>query len=183
MSFESAENAIRAWIKSGSGFVDANVYFNDQKIERPNVPHVTIRLGDPVTLGAVDAVIATFDEDRPVGEEFEHRVDGQRQLSASIQIWRGKTTGAGTAMSIAHQLQLAIRLPSINTALNVAGLGVLDVGTVRNLSGLLDSDFEGRAQFDVVFHYRESIAEYTTYIETAVVTDRDTDEEFVLVES
>lgn len=171
MALEAREQAIRAWVKTASGLTDESVFFSNQKVERPASAYVTIRLGDLVPLGAVDPVTENYDADRDPGVEIEQVVEGTRSLGVSIQVFNGAVAGALSAMNVAKKLQLGIRLPSVRDALNTAGMSPYQIGGVRNLAALLGTAFDGRAQLDVSFYVHETVSEFTTYIETAEITD------------
>lgn len=165
MTMLAVENALRAWVKTASGYPDARLFYNDQKIERPADPYFTIRLDALVPFGAVDAVRDDYDALRPVGQEMQLQVVGERTVTVRLQVFNAATTGAGSAMSLMSAVQLAIGLPTIRETLNVAGVSPFDIGSVDNLGALLGTTFDGRAALSVRCYIRETLSEYTTWIE------------------
>lgn len=176
------EDAFRAWVKTATGLADNNIFFADQKVERPTSTYVTIRVGSVVPLGAVDPVTITEVEDPDPGEEIQISVDGIREVTVSIQVFGPavSTTATATAMYIANKIQTSLRLPSVQDALDAAGISVFDIGSVNNLTQLLGTAFDGRAQFDVRCYIVFSATQLETYIETAEVTDTVTDETYII---
>lgn len=178
-SIQAVENAIRTWVRSGTGLDDAHVFFNDQPIPRPLGPYVTVRFTDDTQLGMVDTS-TNFDETRDPGVEIEVKASTDQELNASIQVWQAPTvtpTNASdappSAIAIALRLTKAAWLPSISGALSEAGVSLIDTGTIHNLSRLLGAQWEGRAAFDAKFYFRDSISEFTTFIETAEIASSD----------
>lgn len=176
----AVENALRTWVKTASGLDDAHVYFNDQKIERPVGPYVTIKLDSLIPQGAVDSLTTNFDDTRDPGVEVEQRVDALREAVVSIQVWQSPTP-----VQLATTIQVGMRLPSVQDALDEAGVCPFSTNTVQNLARLLGTAFDGRAAFDAHFYITGSLSEFTGYI-TAVNgeieisdSDRTTDVDYV----
>lgn len=165
MAMSDLEDAIRAWVKTATGYDDAHVFFADQKPDRPAGPYITIRLDLATPLGAVDAVEENYDEDREDGAQIEQVIIGEREVVARLQVFNAATTGAGSAISIMSAVQLALSLPSVRDALSAACASPHDRGSVQNLGALLGTAFDGRASLDVKFYTRETISEFTTWIE------------------
>lgn len=176
------EDAFRTWVKTATGLADNNIFFQDQKVERPTSTYVTIRVGSVVPLGAVDPVTITEVTDPVPGQEIQISVDGIREVTTSIQVFGPavSTNPTATAMYIANKIQTSLRLPSVQDALDSAGISVFDIGAVNNLTQLLDTGFDGRAQFDVRCYIVFSVSQFETYIETAEVTDNTTGETYTI---
>jgi hypothetical protein len=172
------EDAIRAWVKAGTGFDDAHVFFSDQKIERPSAgPYATIRVQSIEHLGALTDVNAYYDAGRDPGTEIELRVECQVNVVVQVQIWKGPTVSgslAPSSVSVANQVQLAIELPSVREALDAAGMSPHTWTQVQNLGALLGTAFEGRATFEVEFYAVMATSEYTGYIAEVDLTDTGT---------
>lgn len=161
----AVEDALRAWVKTGSGFLDEFVYFANQKVDRPAGPYITLRVGGVESLGALDAVLETFDEDADPGEEITLTVNGEREVSCSVQVFNAGTNGTGSAVTVLERVKLALGLLSVRDALNEAGISIFDAGNVQDLSSLLGSAFDGRAALEVRAYARDTVSEKTTYIE------------------
>lgn len=171
MALDTTENAIRTWIKAASGLADENIRWWNQKVEFPTGPFVTMQITAIPPRGAYDTVSTNYDADRPVGQEIEQLVIGERELNLSVQVHRGEVVGANSAMALATRIALGVRLPSINEALNEAGVAPFDIGGAQDLAVLLGSTFSGRASVDARFNIRETVSEFTTYIQTVVMVE------------
>lgn len=114
-------------------------------------------------------------------EDCELRVEGQRQVTVSVQVWGASTVGDASAMDVVAALKGGLSLPSVRRALRAAGVAVFDTGVARNLSELLATQFEGRAQFDVKAYYAEAFSEYVKSFQK--VTLIDVDDQVFLVEN
>lgn len=168
------EDAIRAWVKTVTGYGNENVFFADQKVPRPTTPYVTIRIGSPSMIGSVDPVITKDAASPTAGAEIELEVQALREVSVSIQVWNAPTVAVSptlTAVAIANKIQVGLSLPSVRDALAVAGVSVFDCGPVQNLGALLGTDFDGRSSFDVRCYVMLTASEFNTYIESFELTD------------
>ncbi len=164
------EDALRVWVKAGSGLGDAKVIWLDQTGARPAAPFIELKLGDIVPLGGVDPVETATDLMRPAGTEIELKVAGVRAFTVSLQAYTATVTGAATARALLSLVQTALSLPSVRAALDAAGVTPFDEGEVHNLTGLLGTKFEGRAALDVQFYVRETLSEFTGFIGSCVPT-------------
>lgn len=176
MSYAAIENALRAWVKTATGFADGKVIWSAQNGPRPDGPFVALTLGAPVALGQ-DEITHNFDAGRPDGSKIEHVVRGVRELSLEVAVFDADVVGDASAIALVSKLQTALRLPSVRDALNAAGLSPISTAT-QNLAAVLGNDFEGRANLDVRFYAPVSASELGTYIETAQVTNLDTGNTF-----
>lgn len=169
-NWTAIEDAIRAWVKTGSGLADAKVIWADQTGARPAGPFVTIRIGDLLALGAVDEVEELTDLGRPAGQEVEQRVVGLREFPVSVQAFGPAVAGAGTAREYLSKVQTALALPSVRDALEAAGVSSFDQGVVRTVNELVGTKYEGRAILECRFYLLESVSEFSGYIETVEAT-------------
>ncbi len=79
--------------------------------------------------------------------DLTENITGQRHFTASVQFFRGN------AIVMANTLG-ALLQSSNGIAANVAdGICIAKIGPVRNLSALVDTFFENRAQMDIEFNY------------------------------
>lgn len=163
-NWTTIENAIRVWVKAGSGYGDSAVLWSDQTHARPSGAFITVRLGDTVPLGNDEVEVLT-DLGADPGEEIELRAVGRRELSVSVQAFTPGVTGSSAGRGILSTVQTALALPSVRAALDAAGLTPFDVGSVRNISALVGTAFEGRAVLDVRFYTNDTASEFTGYIE------------------
>jgi hypothetical protein len=162
-SWTAVEDAVRAWVLTGSGLDNEHVIWADQDGPRPGLPFVTIKIGDLSPVGPADLVPDT-DLARAAGQEIRRTVTQLFEFTASVQAFTTPTTGTAAARSLLARVHTAVRLPTVNDALNLAGIAPFDVGKVQNLSAVLGQGFEGRASLEVRFYAQESLAENLGYI-------------------
>jgi hypothetical protein len=173
--WKAIEGAILAWVKAASGLGDEAVFFAHQTGGKPPVVDgmfITISLGDALALGAVDAVDHSYDDEAPAGEEITLTSRGDRELSISLQCFRGKLSGNESPRAVLSRVQAALALPSRRDALAAAGVSVFDAGSVRWVPELVETAFEARALLEVRCYFVESASEKTTFIEAVEVGDQ-----------
>lgn len=171
IAWSTLEDAVRAWALAASGLAADQVYFANQDVRRSEAaPRVIITLGDLVTIG-VDSLTHDYSAARPAGQEIEYTARGPRELAVSLQAFAPLTVGSGvTARSLLDLCQAKLRLPSVRDALNAAGIGVLDPGTVRRLPQVVAGKWEDAAFLDVRCLVGQSVTERTGYIATVPFT-------------
>jgi len=161
IAWSTIQSAVAAWVKAqASGY---NVIWARQNGQKPARPLITLAFGDLVSLGATDERRRAYN---PAGSgTLTTTVVGQRALPLSIQASTTGTTGSTAARSVLSQVQASLALPSVRAALRAVGLSPYDRGLVREVSTVLDADFEGRALLVVGFYVAETISEVTPFIE------------------
>lgn len=177
MNYQVAEDAIRAWLVSaelGGGMerpIDADhIYFAHQNdLADPPADCFVVSVGDLLLVG-VDAADWRFDPSGHENEEILFSARGMRRLSVTIQCFTPETSevSASPVTARAHLalVQGALSLPPIRDALNAAGLGLADAGTVRWLPNKRPARWEGFAVLEVAFHVSATFQARTGYIAT-----------------
>lgn len=163
ISWGAFQTAVRTWVQGSAGLGANKIIWANQNGNRIERPFVTLRFGDLVPIGATDEKRRTW-VGTP-GAELLETVVGQRILTLTVQAFTQQTVGSDTARAILSKVQTALRLTTVRDALNNAGLAPFDIGTVQEISTVLDGDFEGRALMAVRFHVAETVSETLTYIE------------------
>jgi hypothetical protein len=171
MSWTAIESAVQNWVEGATGLDDAHVIFAEQNAATPAGDFITIRLGDTVALGAYDRVEVIHRPENPPGEEVELTSHGCRELTVSIQAFTVETHGDASGRALLSKVRNALALPAVREALRAVGLAPFDSGSVRNITALVDTDFQGRAIFEARFNLTESAVERTTFIETVELVD------------
>lgn len=166
MSWATVHDALRAWVRDGSGLPDGKVIWADQTGPRPALPFADLRIGSSVPLGAVDEVSDNTDLGRPAGEEIEMRAQAVQEFYVTVRLFTAPTLDDSAARALLGRTQLALALPTKRSALALGGVTVFDRGEVQNLSAVKDAKFEGRAMLVVGCYTIESLSEYVGYIET-----------------
>lgn len=170
IAWDAIENAVRAWVLPASGLASNRVYFADQDVPATEAaPRVTIRIGGPVHLG-IDAIEQSFDPGQPAGQEILQTARGFRTITVDLQSFAPTMVGAGdTALAVMAKIQAALSLPSVRYALNAAGLGVLQEGSIQRIPQVRQTINEDRATLSVRFCVTQSISERLGYIESVEV--------------
>ncbi len=169
---EEKEDAIWAWVQAATGLPEGSVVWADQNDAQRARPFVTLRIGDHLQVGAVDAVQSYTDLTRPAGQEVELRVEALRDFAVTVQAFTSQTHGTPSARTLLQRVQTALGLPSVREALRAAELVPYDAGSVINLSALDVADFEGRASLGVRFYTADTASEYVGYMAQATITDQ-----------
>lgn len=169
-AWTTLENALRTWVKTGSGFADDKVIWADQDAPQPSGNYITLRIGDVSPVGPDELRTYTHADADP-GEEIELQAIGMREFVVSVQAFGTPTSGDGTARETLLNVLGALRLPSVRNALVAADLTPYQAGPVQNLSTLVQTKFESRAALEVWFYTSSAISEFTGYIESVEITD------------
>lgn len=180
MNFQPIEDAIRSWVKTATGFADAQVYFGNQNgAQNAVAPFITITIGIGAGhRGAFDEMERFVDLTRPNGQEIQQRVTSQLELLVSIQAFAENVTsypvptfplnppvGSGrTAVDLLLDVQTALSLESVRDALNAANLAPFDVGDVKRLDAVVATGFEGRAALDCRMYTTNQQSDFAGYI-------------------
>lgn len=171
LNWAAAEDAIRNWVKTGSGLTDPFVYFANQQGKQPSGgPFIVIRLEGASPLGAYDGVEFLTDLTRAAGSEIELRTYAPREFVVTLTAFAGSVvtaTGKETSKDLLNRVRNAIGRESVIASLNAASLACYDIGDVVNISGLLEMKFESRATLEARFYTSDSDSEFTGYVTTA----------------
>lgn len=166
MSEASVEDAIHAWVVNTSGFAADKVIWEGQDSTRPTVDFITLKLGADVPMGSCDVLTESTDLTAPAGQEITTTVIGWRRLPCTVQVFARALTGDSTARAVLARVRTGLSLPGVSGALNAAGLGVVDRGSVQYVPALFaPSRFESRAVLSVSFSRTETASEKTGYID------------------
>lgn len=174
MSFDwtIARKAIVDWLASSAG---VTVGWANQDAPIPDFPAGVLRVTSVVRIGNRDENRLTTDLGQPLGEEVLIEHVGQYRMTISIQILtRQKRDGTfdwdeGSAAK-ATAARKALGTLAQRAAFQIAGLGVISSGDVRNLSALETEGFTDRAQLDLILGFADVLSERTGYIATALVS-------------
>lgn len=149
------ENAAIAWVAAATS---ETAIVSEQGKPRPETPYLTVKVSPPRAMGH-DVDGGLVDPGAPAYATQTYL--GQREVAVSIQAY-----GAG-AMDIARSAANALGTETTRAQLGAVGLfrrGALPA--ITDLTGLLDTDFQERAQFDVIFGLVDSYTDSVPLIET-----------------
>lgn len=188
MNWSNAQSALAAWLKTGSGYVTGKVVWRDQDNVRPPGDHITVKVIAIVPQGQDELRTTQTELDvngEPVdaskapdltpglevpGKEILFEVFGTVNLKLSIQAHCSSVVGTGQAIAVLSRVRMALGLPTVRGALQVAGLTpVGSAGPIQDLTAVLGTAHESVAVFSAEFTAVESASEEVTYIRQATL--------------
>lgn len=162
---------ILKWFKSAAALGEEQVIFADQRGDQPDTPYGTVKLlSGPKVLG--------HDEERQPDEldlDSDVLISGQRRILVSLNIYSNKDSQkpGGTdkpgALERMRNVRDSLELPTVYTALNDQGISINDKGEIQNLSTLLETTFQERAQLDITFGFASNIGDQPGTIVEVVI--------------
>ena len=166
IAWDAIEDAVRAWVVATAGIDADSIYFADQDLPFSEVaPRISIRIGDGNRVGQA-ALQHDFDAGRPLGEEVEFKAQQMLEVVVDLQAFAPTTTGSGmTARRFLASVLAGLALPSVRDALNAAGLGVLEEGSIQRVPQVRSAAHEDRAVASVRMLVKQEATERTGYIE------------------
>ena len=168
MNWTTIQNAIHAWFVSATGLAGANVCWSRQDAPRPTSTWISI-LASLETVG--QGMLHIEDADAPsAGAEIEHTVRGVRRIVLSVQCFDGAAIGSGMPMSLLEQVIAKVQLPSIETALDTAGVAFHSATAIQAFGDVAGSHVEPRAVTTITLGATSEYTETDTYIESAEIT-------------
>lgn len=154
------ENALRDW--AIVVHPSATVIFVQPDAPRPDLPYITIDVQgvDPVGFDEPAAITLGTDPDH------SQEIQGDRTVNVEVNAY-----GSG-AMDLVRELASSIWRRSVSQGLLADGLAARLPGPVNDLTGLLETSHEQRAQVSMVFGIRE---DYTDTVAVIEIVDGDGD--------
>lgn len=159
------------------------------------MPANSVRPADQVaptgTVGDQFATVRIISEQATGGDEMRYAnvsnsnnvtetVIGQRLFTASVNVYRGDAYTKVRRLAALLSTTTAIQL------MQSQGIGLVRVSPARNLTTMIDSEFEQRGQIDLEFHVVESeantLATYGTFNIELHTADKDGTDETYLIE-
>lgn len=153
LTYEELEKAVYDWASAQSEW---ETIFHDPNAPRPALPYLLLKIDSFVQIGE-DCI-------SPPNNEGECTISGSREFTLSINAY-GDEGFAGLLL-----LRDSLQKPSVQMALNADGLVFVDHHGVKDLTTLLNTSFEQRAQMDVLFRVGNLIVDTVGYIETVEIT-------------
>lgn len=137
--------ALVDWVRSITGFDANHVLWADQDAPRPSLPYALLKL---LVFGKVGT-----DENRLRDDDLIVDIVGQRDITISLN-----TLGAQAFENMAA-LQNSLCLDAVRQDFNVANLAYASDTGPTDISQLLETVIEPRAQMDIVFHHAQVTTE------------------------
>lgn len=154
MAIPDVKQALRAWLMAATGLPGDRVIFANQNGPRPATPFAT--LNPRLSLARVGA----YDEERATDDPDTTERCGLRRLTVSINLY-----GTDALTRIEDALD-GLEMQANWDALKVAGLSFIEHTEARDLTAMLETQFETRAQADVYFYVASSRLDEVSHIAT-----------------
>lgn len=156
MTEQELKFAIYEWLSSELGIT---VIYADQNAPRPDKPYATIRIISENKLGGND-------EGATVDDDGIQSFCGQREAAVSLNIYG---EDAFDSMKLALN---SLSKPSIlEDFFYNDDIAILNKGDILNLTDVLETEFEERAQMDLLVGYAEEYTDDVGYIETVELNE------------
>lgn len=140
----------------------ASVIWSYEDGPRPDPPYIAMKLTDVRTIGHDWTTREDAEAPAPGAEVlFRHR--GARIVALELQCFTVKAGGAGGAGGILSDAVAALAV-HVN-ALDLAGIGIGNIGPIRALDSRRGSLFEPRAVVEIDLHLASELESYSGYIE------------------
>lgn len=158
-------------------FIRETLALPENSVRKANQTAPTGKQSEPFATVLITLIDATGEDDRRLDNEaapslnVAETIIGQRRLVASIQFFRDD------AYTKACRLNALLSMSSSVDKLQAIGLGLVRASPARNLTAVIDSAWEERAQIDLEFHLVakevQSIPTYGTF-QISVTTESST---------
>lgn len=158
-------------------FIRETLALPENSVRKANQTAPTGKQSEPFATVLITLIDATGEDDRHLDNEaapslnVAETIIGQRRLVASIQFFRED------AYTKACRLNALLSMSSSVDKLQAMGLGLVRASPARNLTAVIDSAWEERAQIDLEFHLVakevQSIPTYGTF-QVSVTTESST---------
>jgi hypothetical protein len=151
----SVKLGMKRWLQKETGLT---VIFAEQAAPRPEKqPYATIRVDSLTPLGGMD-------ESFPVNASGVIPMKGTRQITVTCEI-----IGNG-ATNLMERAQASLSKASwVEWFHGDYEISIVDAGAVNNLTGLLETEWEERAQMDVLVYYPYEQEDDVGLIETVEI--------------
>lgn len=172
---ENLFNWVRGEIDLGNISVpEEQVIFREQSAPLPPRPCVTLKIiSGPRRLGSTDNI--KFRQ----GTDDIWDVGGQRAITLSVQVFGNNLQHGDNAQAIANALNVSLHKMTVTDQLRAGildgatrkgSIAVWEVGDISDISALEETEFEDRAQFDVILGVVDSVEDQPGVIEEVETT-------------
>ena len=159
------ENAIIAWISNATGLT---AVWDKQRAPRPTLPYALVNLLPPQEEVGMIA-------ERKRSSEDNFTVFYRFLLPVSVNI-----IGNANYFTMANELVISLQDDTVREDLKTAGLYIRNFSEARDLTALLDSDYEFRVQRDFNFGFTTESNIIATEMRTVIATIRDDEKDIQL---
>ena len=163
---EAFENAVQAQVVAATGFSGSKVIWANQTRDRPTRPFVELAFLKEETTNFTEQYQADT-VGSPEGEELTLYSKEHVEPTIQVRVFSNDVVGNNTARNIAKKIRAYLGRDSVQYALGA--VAVVNRGTVRDISLVLETEHEGRAILDLKFRLSQIEEETVTYIQTVTV--------------
>lgn len=154
---ENIRKALYDWAERNSSCRVVWLYESGPKMPKP---FISLNLVGPYKVGTNDNLNVPADD-------TELKISGQRKFSVSVNVYDNKGS-----LQTASDLQTSLELPGEIETLNTANIGIGEIRNVIDLTQLLDTKYEYRAQFDFDIFTASVLLAPTETIEQAPIENK-----------
>jgi len=158
----NVQKSIYTFVKNRvSGVIEpSSIIWRNQSEPMPPRPCVTMKITEgPKRTGYQDNMVYS-------GTGTLFNVGGQRTMTVSFQVFGNTRIHRPMAYQLALDLNSALSLQTVLDSLRVGGISVLTQGDPINITELEETEYEERAQFDVLFGLAQNVLDDPSAIET-----------------
>lgn len=160
MTHEQVLQAARVFVISATGYGATSVVVAPYDGTRPALPYISVQLTSPGRASGQDESHQTSTSGS--GGTFQQRVIGHRVALLTVEAF-----GAGCFDAI-EAVRTGIAIDSIRRAALAAGISPLDTSELRDLTQVIETGFELRAQVDLRVGYVVERTANESVIDTVV---------------
>ena len=146
LAWSAIENVLHAWFSKA---INGTVIWSNQSGTQPATPYGMLKLTGPRQSSPLPE-IASIPTDDDVSIDETVIIHGE--ITVSCQVFAAPTTGPGTARELLENARLALHLPSQRATFSRVGLALVAAGDTRDLTALIETDWQSRAAMDVRFN-------------------------------
>jgi hypothetical protein len=162
IDYSAIRQAFAAEIKAVTGLIAIIEEPVTQNAPRPCLPYFSFKLTTPGAKSGDDSTFYAGD-----GATTLFGKGGNRKMSVSFNCYAATQEEAYDYMAL---WQGSLELPNVQAVLRESGIAVWLIGTVADLSALLNTGYEGRSHMDVQFGIASNLVEDDGAIEHADIT-------------
>lgn len=169
IAWQTVEDALHAWLNGATGLT---TIWSDQDAPQPAYPYATLKIiAGPTKLSALDETRQSYDAGQAAGAEVGLETGGPREITLSCQVFtrQSATTPSSHPRDLLTRAQASLGMASYLAALRTAGVAVVEVGPVQDVSLKVDDSWSARAVMSVRFRLAASVTERVGYIATVDV--------------
>ncbi len=167
------QTALVDYVVAGSGLPIGKVIWTSGK-PRPSGTYIAMDIPNVDVVG--NDWTDSGDNPTPTsGNELIMYARGMRRCTWNLQCFAEPALGVNHARAVLMRLMASLALPSQGARLDAARIGLSDFGSVQTIDSIVNGTiFEPRAVVTGVFHIVSQLSETSTFIETAIITNRTT---------